>query len=92
MNESAANPACGRAYGGPLLKWNWRTISFQPVAGIKAAGVRVTVMPETHRPWIVDGCGQLRGWSSSIKNLFGPAPQGKPFDIAAVNGTGEVHC
>lgn len=86
MNESAINPACGRPYGGPLLKWDWGTSTFQLVAGIKAAGVRVTVMPETHMPWIVDGCGQLRGWSRTLKNLYGPPPQGQVFDVTAANG------
>ena len=87
VNESAVNPACGKPYGGPLLKWGWATSSFQPVAGIKAAGVRVTIMPETHMPWVVDGCGQLRGWSRSLKNLYAPAPQGQLYDVAAVNAT-----
>ncbi|KAI7840465.1 hypothetical protein COHA_005767 [Chlorella ohadii] len=87
VNESAVNPACGKPYGGPLLKWGWATSSFQPVAGIKAAGVRVTIMPETHMPWVVDGCGQLRGWSRSLKNLYGPAPHGQLYDVAAVNAT-----
>ncbi|KAI7840331.1 hypothetical protein COHA_006113 [Chlorella ohadii] len=87
VNDSVVNPACGQPYGGPLLKWNWGTTSFKPAAGINAAGVRVTVMPETHRPWIVDGCGQLRGWSSSMKSLYGPTPQGRAYDVAAVNST-----
>ena len=90
MNDSATNPACGRPYGGPLLKWDWVTTSFQPVAGISAAGMCVTVMPETHKPWVVDGCGQLRGWSAQGKRLFGPTPQGELFDITAVNNTGET--
>jgi len=90
VNTSATSPACGKPYGGPLLKWDWGTSSFQPVPGIKADGVRVTIMPETHMPWIVDGCGQLRGWSRTLKNLYGPAPQGKEYDIAAVNGTGKI--
>lgn len=57
--------------------------------GISVSGYRVTVMPETHMPWIVDGCGQLRGWTATMKALFGPAPQTNTFfDIAAINGTG----
>ena len=57
--------------------------------GIIASGYRVAVMPETHMPWIVDGCGQLRGWTATKKGLFGPSPKTDTFfDIAATNGTG----
>jgi len=90
VNESALSPSCGKPYGGPLLKWTWGTSSFKPVAGVKAAGVRVTVMPETHKPWIVDECGQLRGWSPRLKNIYGPVPHGKTYDVAAWNGTGQA--
>lgn len=91
VNESAINPLCGRPYGGPLLKWDWASSSFLPVPDITAAGFRLTVMPETHMPWVVDGCGQLRGWSASLKSVYGPAPASTLrtyYDIAAVNGTG----
>ena len=91
VNESSINPLCGRPYGGPLLKWDWASSSFQPVPGIKAAGFRVTIMPETHMPWVVDGCGQLRGFTASLKSVYGPAPPSTLatyYDIAAVNGTG----
>ena len=88
-NYSATSSACGQPFGGPLLKWDYAASRFSSVAGINAAGYRVAVMPETHMPWIVDGCGQLRGWTANKKALFGPTPQTKTFfDIAAVNGSG----
>lgn len=52
--------------------------------------MRVTVMPGHKKPWIVDGCGQLSGWGLDWKRLYGPAPQGQLYDIAATNGTGEA--
>ncbi|PRW57766.1 inositol monophosphatase [Chlorella sorokiniana] len=87
VNATAVNPACGQPYGGPLLKWDWASSAFKPVPGMSAAGMRVTIMPGIHKPWIVDGCGQLCGWSAQGKNLFGPAPQGRRYDVAAANGT-----
>ncbi|PRW20897.1 PAS domain-containing sensor histidine kinase [Chlorella sorokiniana] len=87
-NKSVTSAACGKPSGGPLLKWDSAASKFAAVPGISAAGYRVAVMPETHMPWIVNGCGQLRGWTASKKSLFGPSPQTNTFyDIAAVNGT-----
>lgn len=84
------NPACGKPYGGQLLKWSWASSAFKPVAGISAYGYRLAIMPETGMPWIVDGCGQLRGWSASKKNLLGPNPKTTTyFDISAAGGKGE---
>ena len=89
VNESAINPACNKPYGGLLLKWNWGSSSFRPVPGVTGAGYRITIMPETHMPWIVDSCGQLSGWTPSLKRMYGPAPQGRMYDITAVNNTGD---
>lgn len=104
-NETVLNPICDRPLGGPLLKWDWATSSFRHVPGISGAGYRIAIMPETHMPWIVDGCGQLSGWTPSLKRLYAPVPKlldkefyyqraEKPpfgyFDIAAVNNTGEL--
>ncbi|PRW58021.1 periplasmic substrate binding [Chlorella sorokiniana] len=86
-DAASVNPACGKPYGGPLLKWDWASSSFKPTASAKGAGYRVTIMPGVKKPWIVDGCGQLSGWGQGWKRLYGPAPQGQLFDIAAVNGT-----
>ena len=72
------------------MRWDWPSSTFKAVAGISGLGYRVAVMPNTHQPWIVDGCGQLRGWTATNKNLYGPTPTTNTyFDIAAINGTGE---
>lgn len=92
MDEFKVSPACNRPYGGPLLKWNWATSSFWPVASMAAVGMRVTIMPGVKKPWVVDSCGQLIGWGQGGKRLYGPAPQGQLYDIAAANGTGGLLC
>ena len=71
-----------------MLRWDWASSSFKAVPGIAGLGYHITIMPDTHMPWIVDGCGQLRGWTASKNNLFGPAGNSGYYDIAAANGTG----
>ena len=71
-----------------MLRWDWASSSFKAVPGIAGLGYHITIMPDTHMPWIVDGCGQLRGWTASKNNLFGPAGSSGYYDIAAANGTG----
>eukprot|EP00887_Chlorella_sp_A99_P006631 scaffold3.g6631.t1 len=94
LDGRPSNATCstGAMCGWTLAKLNLAKKRFDPVVapGVNACGKRLTVMPDTGKPWILTGCSDVIGWSATGSFLSSPASlaQQNTFrDLTAINST-----
>lgn len=80
----------GASCGYELTKLNTKIGRFQAQPNIKGCGKRLTIMPSTGKPWLLDNCSNVKGWLANNAVMTSPQSLANSYtfrDITAVNST-----